>query len=136
MATREGLQDMPPTRACRPAVVVAVGLALAALAPAAAASGPGLVEPDAYSTSQCAAGRFCVWSGVSFSGSFWSTASVGVLSPSVTVARSVWNRTGSVVSTHSGAGATGSYQCWGAGQQTGSASAPSVSVRTMASGTC
>lgn len=129
---------MPTARAPRlPALAAAAVLVLGAVAPAAQASDDvGPVEIAEYSSDQCAAGRFCVWSGTGYSGSFWSTSATGTLASVVTVTRSVWNRSSRAVSTYSGAGGSGAGQCWAAGQQEPSVSAPSVSIRTMSGSTC
>lgn len=128
------------TRRLRAALVGAVVLLLSALAaPAGAADGDdgtGPVEVTAYSSSQCVAGRFCLWSGAGYSGTFWSTGSTGLQNTSVASAGSVWNRMSVDVRTYSGSGGAGSVTCWNAGTQTPVASVGSLSVRTMSATTC
>jgi hypothetical protein len=137
---RRDLAGVPTARARRLPVLVVLAaavLALGTLGPVAQASdGSGPVQIAGYSASQCAVGRFCVWSGTGYSGSFWSTSATGTLASVVTVTRSVWNRSGLAVSTYSGAGGSGAAQCWAAGQQEPGVSAPSVSIRTMSGSTC
>lgn len=131
-------QGVPTARALRPVLTTAALLVLSAITPVAGATDDpaGGVEIEALSTSQCGTGRFCLWSGTNFSGAFWSTSALGTQSTVIGTARSVWNRMGVDVQTFSGAAATGSAQCFGAGAQTGSANAPSVSIRTMDPTTC
>ncbi|WP_203667229.1 peptidase inhibitor family I36 protein [Cellulomonas pakistanensis] len=130
----------PPVRRLRAALVVgAVALALGASAvPAGAADDDpaGPVEVTGYSSSQCAAGRFCLWSGTGFSGAFWSTGATGLQATTLGSAGSVWNRMALDVRTYSGSGGTGSTTCWNAGAQTPSTSVGSLSVRTMTATTC
>lgn len=126
-------------RRVRAGLVGAVVLALSALAPPAGAAdddGVGPVEVVGYSSSQCAAGRFCLWSGAGYSGTFWSTASTGLQSTGVSSAGSVWNRMSVDVRTYSGAGGTGTTTCWNAGAQAPTVSVGSASVRTMTATTC
>ncbi|QZN84846.1 peptidase inhibitor family I36 protein [Cellulomonas sp. C5510] len=122
------------TRRARFAAVAAVALALTALAPVAQADED--VSVGARSSGQCASGRFCVWSGTNYSGSFWSTASVGLQDTTVPVAGSVWNRMGVDVRMYSGTGGSGSIRCWNNGQQNGAVSVGSASIRTMTATTC
>lgn len=127
------------TRRVRAALVGAVVLVLSALAPPAGAAdddGAGPVEVVGFSSSQCAAGRFCLWSGTGYSGTFWSTATTGLQSTGVTSAGSVWNRMSVDVRTYSGAGGTGTSTCWNAGAQAPTVSVGSASVRTMTATTC
>jgi hypothetical protein len=126
-------------RRLRAALVGGAALALSALAgPAGAAdddpAGPG--DVTAYSASQCASGRFCLWSGAGYSGTFWSTGTTGLQTTLVPGAGSVWNRMSIDVYTYSGAGGTGSAVCWNAGTQAPTASVGSASVRTMGPTTC
>ena len=126
-------------RRLRAALVGVVALALSALAgPAGAAdddpAGPG--DATAFSASQCASGRFCLWSGTGYSGTFWSTGTTGLQATSVPSAGSVWNRMAVDVRTYSGSGGTGSVTCWNAGAQTPATSVGSLSVRTMTATTC
>lgn len=116
-------------------VALTAGLLLA-IPPAAGADDDGgsLVSP--MSAAQCAANRFCLWSGTGYSGAFWSTGSSGVQSSQVTVARTVWNRFAVSVRVYSGAGATGSWICLNAGQVVTSTSMPSTSIRTMTTASC
>ncbi|TKR21959.1 hypothetical protein FA014_19000 [Cellulomonas hominis] len=126
-------------RRARAALVGAAFLALSALAPAAGAADDdpaGPVEAIAFSASQCAAGRFCLWSGPGYTGTFWSTASTGLQNTGVTNAGSVWNRMSVDVRTYSGAGGTGSSTCWNVGAQVPVVSVGSASVRTMTATTC
>lgn len=133
--------DVQPAPARRPrttAVGVAV-LALSALAPPAGAAEDdpaGSVDVTAYSASQCGVGRFCLWSGTGYSGTFWSTGTQGLQATSVPSAGSVWNRMAVDVYTYTGAGGTGSVTCWNAGAQTPTTSVGSLSVRTMGPTTC
>ncbi|WP_454049504.1 peptidase inhibitor family I36 protein [Cellulomonas sp. Marseille-Q8402] len=151
---------MKTTRALRPALTAAVLLTLCALAPAAGAAAPdpgaaasepgasasepgaaaletpGSVEVAGRSSDQCQALRFCLWSGTSFSGAFWSTGTGGTQATVIGTARSVWNRMTVDVQTFAGAGASGAVQCWDAGAQSGGVSAPSISIRTMGTTTC
>jgi len=128
------------TRRPRAVLVGAVVLLLSALAaPAGAADGDdgtGPVEVSATSSSQCGTGRFCLWSGPGYSGTFWSTGTTGLQGTSVASAGSVWNRMAVDVRTYSGAGGTGTVTCWNAGTQTPVASVGSRSVRTMGTTTC
>lgn len=121
-------------RRARFAAVAALALGLTALAPVAQADEDVPVEP--LSSSQCASGRFCVWSGTNYSGAFWSTASVGLQDTTVAVAGSVWNRMGVDVRMYSGTGGSGTIRCWNNGQQNGSVSVGSASIRTMTATTC
>jgi hypothetical protein len=112
-------------------------LGLCGLTPAARAAGAsGPVEITGRSASQCLSGRFCLWSGADFTGAFWSVGTAGTSTPVVTTARSVWNRMAVDVYTYPGAGAGGTPQCWGAGAQTSSTSAGTLTVRTMGPSTC
>ncbi len=102
---------------------------------------PGLAHADddtveAFSAGQCAANRFCIWSGASYSGAFWSTGSAGTQSTSVATARTVWNRSGVAVRLYSGTGGTGAWVCISAGGLSTSTSIPSSSVRTMTTSNC
>jgi|SRR6478736_2291316 len=131
-------------RRARVALVGAVALALSALgasalaAPASAADDDptGPVEVTGYSASQCGTGRFCLWSGTGYSGTFWSTGASGLQATSIANAGSVWNRMGVDVRTYSGSGGTGGVTCWNAGAQTATTSVGSLSVRTMSATTC
>jgi hypothetical protein len=105
----------------------------AAAAPAQADDDP---VPTRFSAAQCGTGKFCLWSGASYTGSFWSTAAVGPAESAVSVARSVWNRTSVDVRVYSGSGGTGSVTCWEVGAQSDSTSVGSASVRTMSATTC
>lgn len=134
--------DVHHPRALRPraAVVgVAAALALGCLAAPAGAvddDPAGPVEVTGFSSSQCATGRFCLWSGSGYSGVFWSTGTTGLQTTAVPTAGSVWNRMAVDVRSYSGAGGTGAVTCWNAGAQTPSASVGSLSVRTMSATTC
>lgn len=125
-------------RRLRAALVGAAVLALSAFAaPANAADDdPGPVEVTGYSASQCGAGRFCLWSGTGYSGTFWSTGTSGLQATSMASAGSVWNRMAVDVRTYSGSGGTGGVTCWNAGAQTPTTSVGSLSVRTMTATTC
>ena len=128
-----------PARRLRVALVGVAALALSGLAgPAGAADDDptGPVDVAAYSASQCGAGRFCLWSGTGYSGSFWSTGAAGLQATSIGSAGSVWNRMGVDVRTYSGPGGTGSATCWNAGAQNPSTSVGSLSIRTMTATTC
>lgn len=119
-------------------IALAGVVALLLHAPAAA---PGGDEGPAagisvYSSSQCASGRFCLWSGGGYSGAFWSTSGSGLLSTGLATAGSVWNRTAADVRVFSGPGGTGTVTCWNAGAQASSVSIGSLSIRTMAPTTC
>ena len=122
------------TTRTRFAAAAALALALTALAPVAQADDDLPVEP--FSSSQCASGRFCIWAGTNYSGAFWSTASVGLQDTSISVAGSVWNRMGVDVRMYSGTGGSGTIRCWNNGQQNGSVSVGSASIRTMTATTC
>lgn len=121
-------------------MVAAAALLLAgvtAVAPVAHADDDAeAAEAAARSAAQCPAGSFCIWSGPSYSGAFWSVSGLGLYSSPVAGARSVWNRSAYDVRTYSGAGGTGSSSCWGTGIQLGNVTASAVSVRTMAPSTC
>ena len=119
-------------RHVRLAAVAALALALTALAPVAQAD----EEIEIQSSSQCASGRFCIWSGANYTGSFWSTASVGLQDTGMGVAQSVWNRMAVDVRLYSGSGGTGTVRCWNNGQQNGSVTVGSASIRTMTATTC
>jgi hypothetical protein len=125
----------PRTLHPRTAVVTA-GLALVLSAGAAPAQAEDEPVPTQLSAAQCGTGKFCLWSGASYTGSFWSTAAVGAAESAVGVARSVWNRTSVDVRVYSGSGGTGSVTCWDAGAQSDSTSVGSASVRTMSATTC
>lgn len=128
-----------PARRLRTALVGAAVLALSALAPPAGAAEDdpaGPVDVTAYSASQCGVGRFCLWSGTGYSGTFWSTGTHGLQATSVPGAGSVWNRMAVDVYTYAGAGGTGTVTCWNAGAQTPTTSVGSLSVRTMGPTTC
>ncbi|GEL47549.1 hypothetical protein CHO01_26650 [Cellulomonas hominis] len=121
------------TRRARLAVVGALALTLSALAPVAHAED----EPVApMSSSQCALGHFCVWSGTGYSGTFWSTAGLGLQNTTVSVAGSVWNRMSVDVRMYSAANGGGTIRCWQNGIQNGTVSVGSASVRTMTATTC
>lgn len=125
-------------RRLRAALVGVVALGVSALAaPASAADDdPGPVEVTGYSASQCGTGRFCLWSGTGYSGTFWSTGASGLQATSIASAGSVWNRMAVDVRTYSGSGGTGGVTCWNAGAQTAATSVGSLSVRTMSATTC
>jgi hypothetical protein len=133
--------DVQHTRSLRlrTGLVGVLALALAVLAAPAGAADDDPTDPvgvTAYSSSQCASGRFCVWSGTGYSGTFWSTGVTGLQATGVATARSVWNRMSVDVRTYSGSGGTGSVACWNAGAQTPTAAVGSLSVRTMSATTC
>jgi hypothetical protein len=119
----------------RLAAVSALVLALGGFAPSVAqADDDAPITP--FSSSQCASGRFCIWSATGYSGTFWSTGSAGDQNTTVATARSVWNRTGVAVRMYSGSGTTGVWVCYDAGDISSSTSIGSASVRTMTTSSC
>ncbi|HEY0187786.1 MAG TPA: peptidase inhibitor family I36 protein [Cellulomonas sp.] len=119
----------------RAAVTAALVVALVGLVPAVATADDD-VDITPYSSSQCTSGRFCLWSGTGYSGSFWSTASTGVQNTTITTSGSLWNRSSVAVRVYSGTSASGVWVCYAAGAITSSTSVGSASVRTMTSSTC
>lgn len=128
------MQTSSRIRRGRIAAIGAFALLFSFLTPAAQADDPVAIQP--YSSSQCASGRFCLWSSASYSGSFWSIGTSGTHAVSFSPARAVWNRTGVAVRVYSGSSGTGSWICYSSGAQVSSTSIPSGSVRTMTSATC
>lgn len=129
------MNSRPAIRRRLAAVALSCSLMFAVPATASAEDdGEGAVAP--FSAGQCAANRFCVWSGTGYSGAFWSTGSAGTQNPSVSLARTVWNRSGVAVRLYSGEGATGSWVCVGSGGLYTSTSIPSASIRTMTTSGC
>lgn len=119
----------------RVAAASALVLALTGLAPSVAqADDDAPITP--FSASQCASGRFCLWSGTGYSGTFWSTGSAGDQNTPISLARSVWNRTGVAVRMYSGAGITGVWVCYDAGDISSATSIGSASIRTMTTSSC
>ncbi|MEV7972623.1 peptidase inhibitor family I36 protein [Cellulomonas sp. NPDC089187] len=117
-------------------LALAAGLLIAVPPTAGAQEDPIGGGPVVLSASQCAAGRFCLWSGAGYTGAFWSTGSAGVQSSQVSIARTVWNRTGVAVRLYSGSGATGTWICVNSGGLYTSTSMPSTSIRTMTTAIC
>ena len=95
-----------------------------------------LGDIDARSLAQCGSGRICLWGAAGFAGTFWSTASSGTVASGITTAGSVWNRRGTAVRLYSGAGGTGSWTCFAAGEQIPTGTYTVRSVTTMSSASC
>jgi len=121
------------TRRTRLALVGVLALGLSALAPVAQAEDEPITP---MSSSQCAIGHFCIWSGTGYGGIFWSTASVGLQNTSIGVAGSVWNRMGVDVRMYSSSNGGGSIRCWQNGQSNANVAVGSASIRTMTPTTC
>ncbi|HEY0215386.1 MAG TPA: peptidase inhibitor family I36 protein [Cellulomonas sp.] len=119
----------------RVAVVGALALGLAGFVPAAAQADD---DPPitVFSAAQCSSGRFCLWSGAGYTGSFWSTGSAGTQASGVTGAHSVWNRMAVTVRVHTGSGGSGGYVCYDAGDIASSVSLTSLSVVTLSTSAC
>jgi len=130
------VQQIARLRRLRVALVGVAALALGTLAGPAGADVDGPQDPAPLSSSQCAAGTFCLWSGTGYTGTFWSTGASGLQNTPIGTAGSVWNRMPVDVRTYSGSGGTGSITCWNASAQAPTVSVGSLSVRTMTSTSC
>ncbi|QAY68784.1 peptidase inhibitor family I36 protein [Xylanimicrobium sp. FW10M-9] len=114
------------------AALVALGVLTVGLAAPAQASSPDVMP---LSSASCLAGRFCLWSGSMYTGGFFdATGNQNVTG--VSRAMSVWNRSGRAVRVFSGAGGTGTSQCFAAGVQSASVSVPAGSVRFLTTTSC
>jgi hypothetical protein len=119
----------------RVAAVSALVLALTGLVPTVAAADDDVVITP-FSSSQCASGQFCLWSGTGYTGVFFSTGTAGTHTTGISLSGSVWNRTGVAVRAYTGTGATGVWVCYDSGAITSSTSVGSASVRTMTTSVC
>jgi hypothetical protein len=120
-------------RAAAVAVSVLALLAFGGMTPAMAAD-PGSVS----SSSECSAGRFCLWSGALYTGNFWSTT---LTTPTNTTAvvktsLSVMNLTGKAVRVFSGIGGSGSSVCYTAGTSLPNTYVTAGSVQVLTGTSC
>ncbi|QAY63221.1 hypothetical protein ET495_08170 [Xylanimonas allomyrinae] len=123
----------PPIRLPRLAAALLVLCTLSfGLASPAAASAPEVMP---LSSASCAAGRFCLWSGSMYAGTFYGTTGNQNVT-GLSSAKSVWNRSGRAVRVFSGAAGTGTSQCFAAGVQSASVSVPAGSVRFLTTTSC
>lgn len=88
------------------------------------------------STSQCASGAFCVWSGASGSGSFESTTSTTSRDLVIGTVSSVWNRSSNAARIYSGSGGTGTSVCYAPGAYVASTSVAAGSFRLLLGTSC
>ena len=127
-----------PPRPLRRAFFITLLALITALAGAptfAGAAQPSTVEWGPMSSSQCASGRFCLWSGAIYTGNFFNTTASADVS-GMAVAASVWNRTSKAVRVYSSAGGGGSSTCFAPGAQVASTSLAARSVRISTTTTC
>ncbi|ACQ80864.1 hypothetical protein Bcav_2619 [Beutenbergia cavernae DSM 12333] len=108
MSVRSALPASPRSagrsRLRRAAAVVGAALALT-VAPLTATAQSSAAPADVaspMSLNQCASGRMCVWSGGSYTGSFWGTASGGTIPSYVSVVGSYWNNSSTSAFLYSG----------------------------------
>ena len=111
-----------------------VGIALLACGLMASAS--SATDAVADSTSQCAAARFCVWSGAAYSGSFAAASSTSLVNLGFTRVSSVWNRSAYAGRVYSGTGGGGTYACFAPGAQLAAVVVSAGSIRLTSSKTC
>ena len=120
------------------ATVVVAGLL--GLTPLSATASDDMKSTDdlvqAWSSDQCSANFFCLWSGSSYTGTFTQTASTTPAPVNSTTAKSVWNRTGKAVRVYSGTGATGSSVCYGSNARSASISISSRSIVVLSGTSC
>ncbi|MBN9609256.1 MAG: peptidase inhibitor family I36 protein [Actinobacteria bacterium] len=107
---------------------VLVMLAVSALSAHAATVGP-------FTSSACPANNMCLWSGAAFTGAFFNTMTSTDI-PTLSVAKSVWNRTAKAVRVYSSAGGSGSSTCFAPGTQVSSTTLTARSVVVLPSTTC
>ncbi|WP_081444517.1 peptidase inhibitor family I36 protein [Xylanimonas cellulosilytica] len=110
----------------------ALVLATTVLGPVASASA---TEIAPTSSAQCATGKFCLWSGAAYTGTFFA-ASSSVDVQGLSAARAVWNRSNTAVRVYTGAGGSGSYSCFAAGTQIASTTLTAGSIRVQSSTAC
>ena len=86
--------------------------------------------------SQCSLGSMCVWSAVSYGGTFLPTTSAVAVSIPFGTTRSAWNRATKAARIYAGAGGTGSSVCLTPGQSISSTTIASSSMRILTTVTC
>ncbi len=132
------LASPPRPRPSRAAAALLTALLVAvtwAVAPTSARADDDVAEP--YALSQCTSGRFCLWSGAVYTGSFFSTTSTSVVGTgNVSRAQSLWNRTGKAVRVYTGSGGSGSSTCFAPGAQAATTSLQSGSAQVLATTSC
>jgi hypothetical protein len=126
------MTQLSPSRRAAGAVIAVVFAILTTL---------GVVSPalaGTASSSQCASGQFCVWSGSLFGGTIWPTSASGTVeAPSaVRNSASVLNLNAHAVRVYSGAGATGSSVCYLPGANLASTAVTVGSVRILTTSAC
>ncbi len=128
------MTNLSRSRFRRAAAVAALVVSVGAVAPAASAD-DDTIQP--FSSSQCGSDRMCLWSGAAYTSNFWSVAASTPANVSgMTLARSVWNRTGNAVRVYSDTGGTGDWTCIASGSQQADVWVTARSVRTLVSSTC
>lgn len=130
----------PPTDAFMhvktPRTVTLAVLASVLLLPLGAGAALGdddILQPQ--SSSQCASGRFCLWSGTAYTGTFFSTTTSVDSGPGWT-AKPVYNRTTRAVRVYSGTAGGGSSTCFAPGASSASVTVAAASIRVLSTTTC
>lgn len=100
------------------------------------ASGPDgpLVEPRSFS--QCLSGNVCVWTGYSYTGTYYGTASASPVNTGIGTAHSVANRSTKAALVYAGASGTGGSVCLDPGDQYSSLSIGALSLRILTVTSC
>lgn len=88
------------------------------------------------SISQCGSTSFCLWSNVSYTGTFTQTTSTGPTTVNSTNSRSVLNNTTRAVRVYSGLNGTGSSVCYAPSARSGSISITSRSIVIQSGTAC
>ncbi len=115
--------------------VITAALALFVTTTPPSLAGDRQVVPQ--SSSQCSAGRLCLWAKAGYTGSLWSTASTSIVDVSaMTTTRSVWNRTAFAVRVYANPGGSGASVCYGPGVQASNVVIASGSARVLSTTAC
>ncbi|NCD21309.1 MAG: hypothetical protein EOL89_15275 [Actinobacteria bacterium] len=116
----------------RPLTQLFVVLASFVLAASPTVAADGGVEPS--SSAQCASGQMCFWAGSGYSGQFYARSTTGTLP--VSMARSLWNRTGVAVRVYATSNGSGSSTCLAAGAMQSVTTLATGSMRVLPTTTC